>query len=163
MKGEVKFLALCLLLSLVAGCGSAPAATQPPAATEPPATEAPAAEPADLCAATHVGAPGHPAGRAGRQLRQGAAHPAGHARWRQAVHALEPRHPGNDAGLEARAVDAGGIGQRRAVARFVRADLGRETVIFTKNTTESINKLARLYPFRPNGLVLTTLMEHHSN
>lgn len=52
---------------------------------------------------------------------------------------------------------------RRTVARFVKADLARETVIFTKNTTESINKLSRLYPFRENGLVLTTLMEHHSN
>lgn len=52
---------------------------------------------------------------------------------------------------------------RRAVAAFVRADLEHETVIFTKNTTESINKLSRLYPFRDNALVLTTLMEHHSN
>src|SRR5512141_771167 len=52
---------------------------------------------------------------------------------------------------------------RRVVARFVKADLSEQTVIFTKNTTESINKLARLYPFRPDGVVVTTMMEHHSN
>lgn len=52
---------------------------------------------------------------------------------------------------------------RRTVARFVNADLAVKTVIFTKNTTESINKLARLYPFRPDGVVLTSMMEHHSN
>jgi cysteine desulfurase/selenocysteine lyase len=52
---------------------------------------------------------------------------------------------------------------RHAVARFVGADPKHETVIFTKNTTESINKMARIYPFRENGVVLTTKMEHHSN
>lgn len=52
---------------------------------------------------------------------------------------------------------------RAIVSRFVRADLKQDTVIFTKNTTESINKLARIYPFRENAVVLTTMMEHHSN
>lgn len=52
---------------------------------------------------------------------------------------------------------------RRTVARFVKADLKDDTVIFTRNTTEALNKLARLYPFRPDGVVLTTLMEHSSN
>ncbi len=52
---------------------------------------------------------------------------------------------------------------RSIVARFVGADPKRDTVIFTKNTTESINKLARIYPFRPDAVVLTTMMEHHSN
>jgi len=52
---------------------------------------------------------------------------------------------------------------RRDVARFVKADLADKTVIFTKNTTESINKLSRLYPFRPDGVIITTMMEHHSN
>ncbi len=38
------------------------------------------------------------------------------------------------------------------------------TVIFTKNTTEAINKLARkLREFIGDGKVLTTEMEHHSN
>ncbi|UCG41859.1 MAG: aminotransferase class V-fold PLP-dependent enzyme [candidate division WOR-3 bacterium] len=52
---------------------------------------------------------------------------------------------------------------RRVVADFVKADLSYETVIFTKNTTESINKLARLYPFRSDSIVITSVMEHHSN
>ena len=52
---------------------------------------------------------------------------------------------------------------RRVVGRFVGADLEHDTVIFTKNTTESINKLARIYPFRENAVVITTMMEHHSN
>jgi selenocysteine lyase/cysteine desulfurase len=52
---------------------------------------------------------------------------------------------------------------RAVVARFVKADLAHQTVIFTRNTTESMNKLARLYPFRPGHIVLTTMMEHHSN
>ncbi len=38
------------------------------------------------------------------------------------------------------------------------------TVIFTKNTTEAINKLARrMKEYIGNGKVLTTEMEHHSN
>jgi cysteine desulfurase / selenocysteine lyase len=52
---------------------------------------------------------------------------------------------------------------RRDVARFVKADLGVKTVIFTKNTTESMNRLSRLYPFRPDGVIVTSMMEHHSN
>jgi selenocysteine lyase/cysteine desulfurase len=52
---------------------------------------------------------------------------------------------------------------RKAVAGFVKADLTDQTVIFTKNTTESINKLARLFPFRQDAVVLTSMMEHHSN
>ncbi|MCX6841400.1 MAG: aminotransferase class V-fold PLP-dependent enzyme [candidate division WOR-3 bacterium] len=52
---------------------------------------------------------------------------------------------------------------REVVARFVKADPAHQTVIFTRNTTESMNKLARLYPFRPGHVVLTTTMEHHSN
>ncbi len=52
---------------------------------------------------------------------------------------------------------------RAVVAGFVHADPKRDTVIFTKNTTESINKLARIFPFRDNAVVLTTMMEHHSN
>jgi cysteine desulfurase/selenocysteine lyase len=52
---------------------------------------------------------------------------------------------------------------RRDVARFVKADLTDNTVIFTKNTTESMNRLSRLYPFRPDGVIITSMMEHHSN
>jgi iron(III) transport system substrate-binding protein len=44
MKGLMKLLTLCLLVSLIAGCGGTPEATQP-SATEPPPTEVVAAEP----------------------------------------------------------------------------------------------------------------------
>ncbi len=47
--------------------------------------------------------------------------------------------------------------------RFVNADPQGNTVIFGKNATESLNKLARRIPFKPGEVVLTTLMEHHSN
>jgi len=52
---------------------------------------------------------------------------------------------------------------RRVVAGFVKADPRKDAVIFTKNTTESLNKLSRLFRFRPDGVCLTSLMEHHSN
>jgi cysteine desulfurase/selenocysteine lyase len=50
-----------------------------------------------------------------------------------------------------------------AVGRFVGADLDVNTVIFTKNTTEGVNKLSNRFPFRPGDLVVTTMLEHHSN
>lgn len=53
---------------------------------------------------------------------------------------------------------------RKEVLRFVGGDYQRDTVIFVKNTTEALNKLAnRLYSKHKNGMVLTTWMEHHSN
>lgn len=52
---------------------------------------------------------------------------------------------------------------RDIVARFVGADTHTNTVIFGKNTTEAINKLAFRYPLRPDSVVLSTEMEHHSN
>jgi selenocysteine lyase/cysteine desulfurase len=52
---------------------------------------------------------------------------------------------------------------REIVASFVGADLEHDVVIFGKNTTEAINKLARRFPFEPGDVVLTTVMEHHSN
>ena len=50
-----------------------------------------------------------------------------------------------------------------AIARFVGADPGIATVIFGKNTTEAINKLAFRFPLLPRQVVLSTAMEHHSN
>ncbi len=52
---------------------------------------------------------------------------------------------------------------RSAIARFLGADPVADTVIVTRNTTESMNRLATLFPFKPDSVVLTTLMEHHSN
>ena len=49
------------------------------------------------------------------------------------------------------------------VARFVGADTRTNTVIFGKNTTEAINKLAFRYPLAAGSVVLSTEMEHHSN
>lgn len=52
---------------------------------------------------------------------------------------------------------------RDVIARFIKADLAECVVIFCKNTTEAVNKLAHRYPFEPGSVVLTSLMEHHSN
>jgi len=49
------------------------------------------------------------------------------------------------------------------IGRFVKADLDWDTVILTKNTTESINKLAHRFPFQRGDIVIATEMEHHSN
>lgn len=52
---------------------------------------------------------------------------------------------------------------RQIVADFCGADPARDCVIFVKNTTEAINKLAHRIPLQPGEVVLTTGMEHHSN
>ena len=54
-------------------------------------------------------------------------------------------------------------GARVRVARFVGADPTDTVVLFCRNTTEAINRLAHRYPFSKGDVVLTTLMEHHSN
>lgn len=49
------------------------------------------------------------------------------------------------------------------VGDFLGADPETYTVIFTKNTTESINKLAHRIGFTADDIVLRSIMEHHSN
>lgn len=49
------------------------------------------------------------------------------------------------------------------IGRFVGANLETNTVIFGKNATEALNKLANRFPFAPDAVVLTTQLEHHSN
>jgi selenocysteine lyase/cysteine desulfurase len=49
------------------------------------------------------------------------------------------------------------------VGRFVGADLTSNTVIFTKNTTECINKLSNRLGLGKDDVIITTVMEHHSN
>jgi len=49
------------------------------------------------------------------------------------------------------------------IGRFVGANLTTNAVIFGKNSTEAVNKLAQRFPFKPGDVVLTTLLEHHSN
>jgi cysteine desulfurase / selenocysteine lyase len=52
---------------------------------------------------------------------------------------------------------------REVVLEFLGGDPAHDTVIFGRNTTDAINKLARRFPFQPGDMVLTTEMEHHSN
>ena len=65
--------------------------------------------------------------------------------------------------ISARATEAF-EGARSAVQAFIGAD-SRESVIFTKGTTEAINLVANSYgnTFKPNDEILLTTMEHHSN
>lgn len=51
----------------------------------------------------------------------------------------------------------------RIVAAFVGADPAVHTVIFGKNTTEAVNKLSYRLPLGPESVVITTVLEHHSN
>lgn len=52
---------------------------------------------------------------------------------------------------------------REIVAEFVGADPATDVVIFGKNTTEAVNKLANRFSFQPEDVILATSMEHHSN
>ncbi|MHB0886103.1 MAG: aminotransferase class V-fold PLP-dependent enzyme [Bacillota bacterium] len=49
------------------------------------------------------------------------------------------------------------------VGRLLGADLATNTVIFVKNATEAVNKLAHRMAMVKDGLVISTGMEHHSN
>ncbi|MDT7582263.1 MAG: cysteine desulfurase / selenocysteine lyase [Pseudonocardiales bacterium] len=53
-------------------------------------------------------------------------------------------------------------GAREKVAGFVGAPDARE-IVFTKNSTEAMNLLARVVPLAPGDEVVITEMEHHSN
>jgi selenocysteine lyase/cysteine desulfurase len=52
---------------------------------------------------------------------------------------------------------------REIIAEFVKADLSNNTVIFGKNASEAINKLAHSLPSGNGYTVISTRMEHHSN
>ncbi len=52
---------------------------------------------------------------------------------------------------------------RSMVIRFLGGDPAERVAIFGKNTTEAVNKLANRYPFKEDDVLLTSLMEHHSN
>jgi selenocysteine lyase/cysteine desulfurase len=49
------------------------------------------------------------------------------------------------------------------VGKFVKANLENNTVIMVKNTTEAINKLSYRLPLNKNDIVISSVMEHHSN
>jgi cysteine desulfurase/selenocysteine lyase len=52
---------------------------------------------------------------------------------------------------------------RQRIAEFVNGNQKERIVLFAKNATEAINHLAHRFPFRKDSVVLTTVMEHHSN
>lgn len=49
------------------------------------------------------------------------------------------------------------------IGQFVGADMDKNTVIMVKNTTEAINKLSYRLNFFRGDVILSTVMEHHSN
>ena len=46
---------------------------------------------------------------------------------------------------------------------FVGADMRKNVVVFVKNTTEAVNKLANRFRLKQDDVVVTTMLEHHSN
>jgi selenocysteine lyase/cysteine desulfurase len=75
--------------------------------------------------------------------------------WYSSIH----RGAGFKSALSTRAYDDA----REIVAHFFGANPEREAVIFTKNTTEAVNKAARRIPLTSDDIVLVSAMEHHSN
>ncbi|MGB5756108.1 MAG: aminotransferase class V-fold PLP-dependent enzyme [Acidimicrobiales bacterium] len=67
------------------------------------------------------------------------------------------------AGQKSRLCTAAYEAARDRVGSFFGADPDRDVVIFGKNTTEAINKLAHRLPLDADAVVLSTLAEHHSN
>lgn len=67
------------------------------------------------------------------------------------------------AGFKSRLSTAAYVAAHETAARFVGAHTATNTVIFGKNTTEAINKLAYRFPLASDSVVLSTAMEHHSN
>ena len=76
--------------------------------------------------------------------------------WYSSVH----RGTGYKSRLSTEAYEAA----RRQVAAFLGADPERDAVIFVKNATEGLNKLAQCLPLTEGrNVVITSWMEHHSN
>ena len=66
-------------------------------------------------------------------------------------------------GFKSRIATAAFDDARAIVARFAGANPRDHTVIFGKNTTEAVNKLAFRLPLQPDDVVLVSVLEHHSN
>ncbi|HTY58941.1 MAG TPA: aminotransferase class V-fold PLP-dependent enzyme, partial [Bacteroidota bacterium] len=83
----------------------------------------------------------------------------------RAIEEFLPWYSGVHRGTGFKSVLATGVfdAAHDAIGRFVGADPSRTTVIFTKNTTECINKVSNRFRFAPGDVVITTVMEHHSN
>lgn len=67
------------------------------------------------------------------------------------------------AGYKSRLATAAYEETREIVADFVGADLGDRVVVYGKNATEALNKLAARLDLAPDDVVLCTIVEHHSN
>jgi selenocysteine lyase/cysteine desulfurase len=67
------------------------------------------------------------------------------------------------AGFKSRVATQAYEDARAVVGQFVGARDGEHVVIFGKNSTEAINKLAHRIAFGPGDVVLCSAMEHHSN
>ena len=82
-----------------------------------------------------------------------------------AVHRFLPYYSGvhRGTGFKSRLSTMAYDEAHETIRRFVGADARTSTVIFGKNTTEALNKLARRYPLPKRSVVLSTVMEHHSN
>jgi cysteine desulfurase/selenocysteine lyase len=82
-----------------------------------------------------------------------------------AVHEFLPYYSSvhRGAGFKSRVSTAAYDQAHETIAQFVGADPSTNIVIFGKNTTEAINKLAYRYPLGRRNIVLSTGMEHHSN
>jgi len=52
---------------------------------------------------------------------------------------------------------------RNIIRDFVGADEENDCVVFTGNTTDSINKLVSILHLEPDDIVITSMIEHHSN
>lgn len=52
---------------------------------------------------------------------------------------------------------------REIIGNFTATDLERDVVIFTKNTTDALNKFRHYLPLLPGKIIIYTRMEHHSN
>src|SRR5512143_1023862 len=97
-------------------------------------------------------------------LDNGASTPTFHSVMRK-IEEFLPWYSGVHRGVGLKAVVATRVYDetRQVVARFVGAHSGDDVVIFVKNTTEAVNKLANRFEFRPGDVVVSTAMEHHSN
>jgi len=76
-------------------------------------------------------------------------------RWYSSVH----RGSGFKSKISTRAYDSA----RRIVGEFVGGNAREHVVIFGKNSSEAINKLAHRMPLGRDDVVLLSMLEHHSN
>lgn len=67
------------------------------------------------------------------------------------------------AGLRSQAASAAYEEARALVGRFVGARAGQHQVVFTRNTTEALNLLARRIALAPGQVILSSELEHHAN